>query len=129
MRRASRNRIHTCHGFSLVEIMVVILIISVLATLTMPAVARRRRRAKTAVLVGDFRTFSAAFDSYAQEMGNWPAEAAVGVMPTGMAGRLNSTAWLRTTPMGGKYNWDNNQTHFGVKIRAAITINATAAAP
>ena len=50
-------------GFTLVEVMVVVLIISVLAMLSVPAVERVKRRAKTAVVVGDFRTFAAAFES------------------------------------------------------------------
>ncbi len=116
-------------GFTLVEIMVVVLILSVIATLSVPAMARVKRRAKTTVLVGDFRTFSAAFDSYAQEFGTWPAEAVAGVIPTGMSGRLNDTTWRRTTPMGGKYNWENNQLHFGTRYRAAIAISAAAGAP
>jgi hypothetical protein len=31
--------------------------------------------------------------------------------------------------MGGKYNWENNQLHFGMRYRAAIAITATADAP
>jgi type II secretory pathway pseudopilin PulG len=113
----------------LVEVMVVVLIISLLVTIAVPGIARVKRRAKTAVLVGDFRTFAGAFDSYAQEFGTWPPETAAGVMPAGMAGRLNETAWLRVTPMGGKYNWENDQLHFGVRYRAAIAISATIDAP
>ena len=50
-------------------------------------------------------------------------------MPAVMATRLNATEWKRTTPMGGKYNWENNKVHLGVRYRAAISISATAAAP
>jgi prepilin-type N-terminal cleavage/methylation domain-containing protein len=122
-RRSSR------HGFTLVELMVVVLIISVLAMLAVPGIKRVQLRAKTAVIVSDFRTFAAAFDTYAQENGSWPAEAAAGVLPVEMIGRLNETAWLRTTPMGGKYNWENKQLHFGIRNQAAIAISATATAP
>ena len=79
--------------------------------------------------MNDFRVFAAAFDTYAQETGAWPAETAAGVLPPVMAGRLKSAAWLRTTPIGGKYNWENNQLHFGVRYRAAISIAAAAGAP
>lgn len=109
--------------------MVVVLIISVLAALAVPALARIQMKAKTTTIVNDFRVFAAAFDTYTQENGTWPAEAAVGVMPTGMSGRLNDVAWTRITPMGGKYNWENNQMHFGVRYQAAIAISATAGAP
>ncbi len=109
--------------------MVVVLIISVLASLSVPALQRVQRRTKSATIASDFRTFAAAFDSYAQEFGKWPAEAGVGAIPTGMAGRLNESAWTRQTPMGGRYNWENNQLHFGVRYAAAIAITATAASP
>jgi len=109
--------------------MVVVLIISFLATLAVPAIQRYKLKTKTAVIFSDFRTFAAAFDTYAQEFGVFPPEAAAGVMPTGMSGRLNGTAWKRQTPMGGRYNWENNQLHFGVRYRAAIAISATGASP
>jgi prepilin-type N-terminal cleavage/methylation domain-containing protein len=116
-------------GFTLVELMVVVLIISVLATISVPALQRMQRKTKTATIVNDFRVFGAAFDTYAQEIGTWPADTAAGVFPPEMDQRINQTAWLRTTPMGGQYNWESNQLHFGVTYRAAIAINATAGAP
>jgi len=124
-----RPVIHGSRGFSLVEIMVVVMIISVLSMLAIPAVARIQRRAKTSTIMNDFRVFGTAFETYAHENGSWPAETGVGVVPAVMATQLNSTAWLRKTPMGGQYNWDYNQIHFGTKITAAITISASATAP
>lgn len=109
--------------------MVVVLIISVLASIVVPSFQRIQQRAKSTTIVNDFRTFSAAFDTYSQETGGWPPEAAAGVFPVGMDNRINKTAWQRTTPMGGHYDWDNNQMHFGTRYQAAIAINATASAP
>ena len=65
MLRISQRPRAAAAGFTLVEIMVVVLIISVIASLSVPAITRIKRKANTAVLVGDFRTFSGAFDSYA----------------------------------------------------------------
>ena len=116
-------------GFSLVEIMVVVLIISVLATIALPSFIRIQRRSRTAAIQNDFRTFAAAFDTYAQEHGGWPAEAATAIIPTGMDQRLNVAAWQRKTPMGGQYDWEGNQLHFGTRYAASIAIKATASAP
>jgi prepilin-type N-terminal cleavage/methylation domain-containing protein len=116
-------------GFTLIEIMVVVVIISVLAAVSVPALQRVQRKAKTTTITNDFRVFAAAFDSYAQETGTWPAEAAAGVFPTGMDQRINRTAWLRKTPMGGQYNWENNQFNLFGTYKAAIVISATATAP
>lgn len=122
--RRAKNR-----GFALVELMVVVLIISVLATLAIPAVKRLQTRAKATTIANDFRVFSAAFDTYAQESGSWPADTAPGVMPAGMEQRLGSTSWTRQTPMGGRYNWERNQLHFGSRFAAALTITAVAGSP
>lgn len=116
-------------GFSLVEVMIVILIISLLAMLAVPAVQRSQRKGRAAAVVNDFRVFAAEFEHYAQETGGWPAESAAGAIPTGMAGRLNATAWQRLTPVGGKYNWERDRRHRGVRYAAAISINAVAGAP
>jgi type II secretory pathway pseudopilin PulG len=109
--------------------MVVVLIISVLATIALPSIIRVQRRTKTAAIQNDFRTFAAAFDTYAQENGGWPAEAGSGVIPTGMDQRLNVSAWQRKTPMGGNYDWEGNQMQWGTRYAAAIAIKGTASAP
>jgi prepilin-type N-terminal cleavage/methylation domain-containing protein len=116
-------------GFTLVEIMVVVLIISILCTAAVPAFGLLKSRARTTAIVNDFRVFAAAFDTYAHEAGNWPTDTAAGVVPPEMAGRIDSAAWSRKTPMGGQYNFENNQMHFGTRYRACIVISATAAAP
>jgi prepilin-type N-terminal cleavage/methylation domain-containing protein len=120
---------HTRGGFSLVEIMVAVLILSVLTMLAVPALAKVRMKARSAAIANDFRVFATAFQSYSQEHGTFPAEAAVGVIPTGMESSLQASAWTRTTPTGGKYNWENNQLHAGTRYKAAIAITDTADAP
>lgn len=126
MRRRSFS---SQRGFTLVEIMVVVLIVSVLAMAAVPAFARMKAKARTSTIVNDFRVFAAAFDAYAHETGNWPADAAAGVMPAEMAGRIDQDAWTRTTPLGGQYNWENDQMHFGTRYRACIVVSGTASAP
>ncbi len=125
---ASENHGRRNSGFTLVEIMVVVTIISLLVALGVPAFLRVKVKAKANVAVSDLRTFAAAFDAYAQEQGGWPAEVDAGQMPAGMTGRLNEGAWMRVTPIGGKYNWDFDQMHAGVRFRAAIAISDTAGA-
>jgi prepilin-type N-terminal cleavage/methylation domain-containing protein len=128
-RRSRGGWRRTDRGFTLVEVMVVVLIISILASVTVPSVQRIQRRAKTTTISNDFRVFAAAFDVYAQETGTWPAEVGAGVVPPVMAAHLNATAWQRITPMGGQYDWESSQMHFGTRYTAAIAISATASAP
>lgn len=116
-------------AFSITELMIVITIISMLAAIALPQLGKVRRQAAATAIANDFRTFAAAFDSYVHETGAWPAEADAGTMPPEMANRLYANSWLRVTPLGGQYNWDNNQMHSGIRYRAAIAISGTASAP
>lgn len=116
-------------GFTLVEILVVVVIISLLAMMAVPGVQIVQRRAKSSAVINDFRVFATAFETYAHENGTFPPEAAAGVVPTGMETMLKSDAWTRVTPIGGHYNWENDQMHFGTRYKAAINIVGTADAP
>jgi len=116
-------------AFTLMQVLVSMAVGSVVITAGVPRVRESERRARSNIIIADLTIFAAAFDTYAQENGGWPAETAAGVMPPEMAGRLGSTSWLRVTPIGGQYNWENNQMHGGVRYRAAITISSTSLAP
>ena len=116
-------------GFSLVEIMVVIGIISILAALAMPAMAKAKRQSRATAVANDLRVFAAALEAYAQEKGGFPVETDAADIPADMTDRLNVTAWRRITPIGGHYNWDSNQMHYGTHYRAAIQISSTSDAP
>jgi prepilin-type N-terminal cleavage/methylation domain-containing protein len=116
-------------GFTLVEILVVVVIISLLAMLSIPGLQMVQRRAKSSAIINDFRVFSTAFETYAHEHGSFPPEANAGVVPVGMETMLKADSWQRVTPIGGHYNWENDQMHFGVRYKAAIAITGTADAP
>lgn len=110
-------------AFTLVEIMVVVLIISLLASVSMPASKRAIQTARAGTVANDLRIFYQAYSSHAQQTGSYPPEVAVGVMPPLMVGQLGTTAWRRKTPIGGLYNWDYNRNHGGTVYRAAVAIS------
>lgn len=95
-------------GFTLVEIMIVVVIIGLLAAIAVPAFQRVQRAAKTGRFVSDLRTFTQAFETYATESGTWPANAGSGVVPAGMTGTFKADVWTGTTVIGGRWNWDRN---------------------
>ncbi len=117
-------------GFTLVEIMVVVTLISLIAMLSVPTMQKIRRKARATAIANDFRVFATAYATYSQENGAWPAEAAAGVTPVGMEPYLRGGSWPRVTPMGGRYNWENSQLHqAGFRPRAAIAISGTSDSP
>lgn len=112
-------------GFTLVEIMVVVTIISLLVALAVPAMILVKRQSLATAVANDLRVFATAFEVDSHESGTWPAEVDAGVMPPEMASRLAESAWLRPTPIGGHYNWENAQTHGGKQYRAAIAVSSS----
>lgn len=104
-------------------------ILSICVAVLVPRLTSTKRQAIATAVGNDLMKFAAAFDVYAQERGQFPGETEAGVLPTEMAERINSQAWTRMTPMGGQYNWDKDQVHYGTRYRAVIQICATASAP
>lgn len=115
--------------------MVAVTILSFLFLLAVPTYQRLQRKAKTAAIANNLRVFAAALQAHAHDSGSWPAETAAGIIPTGMTlEELKYDDWTHPTPMGGKYDWENNQVHPGGtspggRWTAAITITPTSDAP
>ncbi len=125
----SRNRRRRLAGFNLIQLMLSLAIGSIVVSVAVPKVKQSERISRSTIIVADLRTFASAFEAYAQERGGWPDEQTAGKMPPEMNERLGSTSWLRTTPIGGQYNWDFNQLHAGTRYKAVISISETDTAP
>jgi len=100
-------------GFTLVEIMVVVVIIGLLAALAIPAFQRSQRASQNARAINDFRIFVQAFEVYNTQRGSWPANTGAGVVPPGMSGDFKQDAWTANpNTLGGRWNWDYNRPEF-----------------
>ena len=100
-------------GFTLVEIMIVVVIIGLLAAMAIPAYGRIQGAAQANRFISDVRTFAQAFETYSLKNGAWPANAGTGIVPAGMSGELRNAAWSVTkNSVGGRWNWDYN--NFGI---------------
>src|SRR3954465_15238981 len=90
-----------CHhvasrGFTLVEIMIVVVIIGLLAALAIPAFQRVQRASQNARVINDFRVFSQAFEVYNSVNGVWPNNVGAGQVPTTpvpMTGDFKGATW------------------------------------
>ena len=123
IRRLRDRFFDGAHGFTLLELSVVLLIISVVASLAVPVVKQASLEARSTTVVNDLRIFAAALQTYARERGDWPAgNSEPGVFPPGMEGYLRTTNWARRTPLGGFYTWSPNTLQQGQRYRAAIAI-------
>jgi len=112
-------------GFTLIEIMVVVTIISFLAMMAVPVFTRIENRARASATANNLRVFEAAFQAYAAEKGGFPAPSDPGTLPPEMVDRIKATDWSKTSPLGGHYAWETDEVFNGVHCRAVITINTT----
>ena len=95
-------------GFTLVEIMIVVVIIGLLAALAIPSIQRVQRRSQNTRFVSDLRVFTQAFETYALQNGAWPPNVGPGLVPAGLSGALQENVWITETVVGGNWNYDRN---------------------
>ena len=65
-------------GFTLVEIMIVVLIIGLLAAMAYPAFMKVKTHAQASRVANDFRSFAGLFEAYTLDNGTYPADASPG---------------------------------------------------
>jgi len=93
-------------GFTFIEVGLVLLIAVFAAMIAGSTIGKIRHRARCDLFAQDLRIFSAAFQSYRQRHGTWPAASnGTTAIPPGMERFLQGTNWLHSTPLGGNYRW------------------------
>lgn len=107
----------TCRhsGFTLVEMMIVVVIIGLLATMAIPTMKQIRSRSQDARFISDLRTHVGAFESYILESRTVPDDGQPGQIPDGMEGWL-SQGWMEDTSIGGQWDWDKDQFGFNLGV-------------
>lgn len=92
-------------GFTMVELLIVVSIIGLLATIAVPKLQRARHNARAAQIVGAIRAIRIGATIYSDSAGRWPADAALGVVPTRLAGYLPSQGRGLFSGSGWQLRW------------------------
>ena len=106
-------RLSRRYGFTLVEIMMVVVIIGLLMSLAVPAFQVLRRKAQNTRFIGDMRTFAGAAETYMLETGSYLEDSSSGAVPSGFEDHISVAKWTNGTPLGGV--WDMELDSFGIK--------------
>ncbi|QYY37472.1 prepilin-type N-terminal cleavage/methylation domain-containing protein [Ruficoccus sp. ZRK36] len=93
-------------GFTLVEIMVVVIIVGLLAAIAVPNIRNARIRSQNSFIMNGFRQFKSAFTIYNMEHGTWPSDVNEGILPDEMEGYLKSYDFEAELPVGGQWDWE-----------------------
>jgi prepilin-type N-terminal cleavage/methylation domain-containing protein len=111
-------------GFTLVELGVVVVIVSLLALMSIEATRKLSIRTRTSLVLNDFRVIGGAMNFYNAQNGSWPPTTAPGVMPAAMQGYVVPTAFMNRSPIGGYYTWATKSLQGGTTYQAVIIISS-----
>lgn len=110
---------HGCRGFTIIEIMIALSVISILAAIAIPNYIEYCKEAKIAKLAADLINFEKAFKAYAIEQDGYPNDSHITLPDQGnMAAHIDPQVWAKPTPLGGTFNWEgpDNYPYAGVSI-------------
>jgi len=101
-------RKHYKSGFTLVEIMIVVVIIGLLAAIAIPAFTKSRENARSARFANDVRVFAGMIETFSLESGDYPEDSSSGNIPTGFEEYIRTNQWTEGTPFGGVWDVENS---------------------
>ncbi|MCF7816527.1 MAG: type II secretion system GspH family protein [Kiritimatiellales bacterium] len=105
-------------AFTLVEIMIVVAIIGLLASLGLPNLLKAGKKSRSARFAREIKNAGHAFVQYAFDHGTYPPDKTPTEMPVGMAEYLKGFPWAEDTVIGGQWDWDYGQ--FGVSAGVSV---------
>jgi prepilin-type N-terminal cleavage/methylation domain-containing protein len=108
-------------GYTLVEMMVVVVIIGLMAAAGLPGYRHLTMRSKVTAIENDLRQFSTAAQTYTLQNGHWPVDSDPQVPPAELASALPNNFTLKT-PIGGVYKWCAGGDVDGITAKAGIAI-------
>lgn len=110
--------LHAPRGFSLIELVIVVMIIGVLGAIAVPRLSRGSDGAQVSAFVAELNTFAKLIEQYQIETGHRVADSTTGRMPTELSGYLTANSWQGQTPIGGY--WDIEANDSGVTLAVGV---------
>lgn len=110
----------TSRGFTLMEVLVVVVLLGLLASIVIGAFKNSEREAASTVFAHDVRAAVSAFHAYwLQNGGTFPADRGPGITPPEITNYLGRMTWSEDTAIGGKWDWD--QGVYGVSAAMSVS--------
>ncbi|MBO6513176.1 MAG: type II secretion system protein [Phycisphaerales bacterium] len=108
-------------GFTLVEILIVVVILGILAAIVVPRFAGASQDAQIGAFITSLKTYADASEYYAAREGSYPDDGSSGEVPDGFEGYIDADEWTAGTPMGGV--WDTELNDSGVGAAVGVHFN------
>lgn len=91
-------------GFTLVEILIVVVLLGIIAAIVIPSVSSASDEATQNTFISCLKSFHEAATYYYHRNGEFPPDGASGHVPVGMEDYVSEQLWTKHTPLGGV--WD-----------------------
>lgn len=108
-------------GFTLVEILIVVVILGILAAIVISQVGNAVESSNHVAFVSDMRTLANAVTLYNAETGLYLEDSSSGVLPAGLGPYIKPGSWTGGTPLGGV--WDSELNSFGITSAFGVHFN------
>ncbi len=105
-------------GFTLIEILIVVIILGILASIVIPQFAKASGDSSNATFVHDIKLLARLVAVQQHQSGSWPVDQAPGVYPPELVGKVDPGDWTQPTPLGGR--WDMDAAVFGVTAGVSV---------
>lgn len=96
-------------GFTLVEILIVVVILGVIAALVVPNFASATTESAQAAFISQLRIFGDAAVLQWTRTGDFPEDASSGELPVGFEEYIDRRSWESGTPIGGVWDAELNE--------------------
>jgi len=108
-------------AFTLVEILIVVVILGILASIVILLVGTPQKESAQAAFITDLKSFSQSAILYHAKTGDFLEDASSGVLPAGFEDYVNPNSWTNPTPVGGV--WDTEKDSYGIKSALGVHFN------
>ncbi|MEM1447235.1 MAG: prepilin-type N-terminal cleavage/methylation domain-containing protein [Planctomycetota bacterium] len=111
-------------GFTIIELLIVVVILGVLASLAIPRLSSASVNAKYTATHAGFRNITAALDVYHTDHRAYPPNAPLGRLPPEMVDYLHDLAFTEPPPIGRAWDWNGTGSGintFGINLSIHTT--------
>ncbi len=106
-------------GFTLVEILIVVVILGILAAIVMPQAANAMGSTRQTAFVREIQLFTDAAVIHRSQTGAWIGDGSSGVIPDGFEDYIDPASWENGTPIDG--SWDSEAgADFGITLGIGV---------